>query len=339
MPKGIFMRCCVLGLGIVFCSCAASCLAATDNSAYANLPPNAGPSTEQPTERKIEYAPLGDPWRTGNSIPLAPSQLIAPPQASPLPRANTVPQADGAITPASFAPPGFSPSQPPVRAFNHSSHWYAGADVGATQVDYTSSIAIADDNVAASVRPYIGWESWSGVGIRLNAWLYGVDTEALEGGTSNRFGLEVRAVTVDIDWYKNFQIDETSLKVGVGSSGAQVDFEFPDLTVDSIEAGGISLFAEGYHPISVSHASEWGFFGGGRTRVLSGELNFDNSTLYTRASSTLTVNEAHLGIQYLRQMEDLDLVARFFIEHQIWRSNAINDISFETIGGRLGLAW
>ncbi|WP_425396311.1 hypothetical protein [Aeoliella sp.] len=271
-----------------------------------------------------------------------------------------------AVAPASFAAPpapatppvAVEPAYDPMSAYNPMaaempvclpqvsdsldgcSHWFGGVDVGITTVSHTNStFAFNKNRTGLSLQPYVGWESYSGAGFRVQAWLFGVETEAFTAGTGAPFDIETGAAVIDFDLYKRLQIDDTRLVVGVGGRAVGIGMTFPDDTEDSIGAGGLSAFVDGYHPFYVGPHSEWGFIGGGRISALSGEAELDNLPAYSRTDGMMPITEANLGIQYLRHREFSAFLMQLQVEKQLWHTNIFGQFTYTTTALRFGWEW
>lgn len=217
--------------------------------------------------------------------------------------------------------------------------WFAGADVGVTDVSYaSSSFSIVDDETGVSVRPYLGWESRRGVGFRMQAWLFGANTAALPASEEEVFELSVGAATLDIDFYRRFNLDDTTLAVGAGVRSAAAMFEFPNEAETTVSGGGVSLFLEGYHPFRITECSEWALIGVGRISVLDGQTEFEGPET-TRVDAGLLIAEAGLGVEYRRHLPSADLIFQVRTEVQNWASGTMPDITFATTAFRFGAEW
>ncbi len=253
-------------------------------------------------------------------------------------------QATYAAPPASYPAPASQAWEPdaPLAPLHLRYHnpWYGGVDFGVTRFSHTNSTyAVADDNVGLSVRPYLGWESPRGVGVRVRAWLYGIDSTALDAGTGNTFDLSVAAASLDFDFYRRLWLDETSLLFGVGSKSAALGFEYPNGTEDTHSASGLSVFMEGYHPFRITPHSEWGLIGSGRVSYLVGQSDYDNSSLYATADTAMMLGEAMMGVQYRRHFRRADFLFQLQSEVQLWQINGVADAAFTTTGFRFGAEW
>lgn len=220
------------------------------------------------------------------------------------------------------------------------SHYTAGVDVGATRPGYASGLfALNDDSVGVSVRPYLGWEDSDGVGLRVRGWIYGNEHDALYDDPLLPLTVDLSAYTIDFDLYKRFCFDRTSLAIGAGPRVAELEFENPGNFAINWGGGGLSIFADLYHPFYVGPDSEWGWLAGGRLSYLSGEVRFASGDPYPQVDHVMDMGEAYIGLEYRRHFGWSDLVARFLVEHQVWHSNVSPPVGFDTIGGRIGWEW
>jgi hypothetical protein len=318
------MRCAVV-LTIVFAPWWSAGPGRAGEVAYADLAVNGG---GEPAV--IVATPIA---KTARSV--APVSFEAPP--APTPAYLT----DSEYAPTHEYPPVYesTPSIAPV-TYDACSHWFAGVDLGVTAVSFTTGgFAVADDEVGLSLRPYVGWESYEGTGFRVRGWFYGVDTQAVAASTLTPFDLEISAASLDIDFYKRLQVDATSLVLGAGSRAAGTSLQLPDGSENSWGGGGLSAFADIYHPFRTTPHSEWGWTGGARLSYLTGEIEFAGDDPYSEADSIVHIGEAHLGIQYRRHFERSDFVFQVQAERAAWQSNVMNDIAFATTNFRFGWEW
>ncbi|QDU53954.1 hypothetical protein [Aeoliella mucimassa] len=285
-----------------------------------------------------------------DSLDIAPAanpSSFAPPAASDEPQMVYIPP--GSMTPGSYDPavvyqetaigPQLTPSLVACST-NYRAHWFGGTDIGITTMSFTSSaFALDEDRTSVSVRPYIGFENSEGLGFRVQAWMTGMEPQAIAGGSGAPMDLETGAAIIDFEIYKRLQVDTLELMLGVGGRGAGLGFTFADDSEDTIGGGGLTAFAEGYHPLRTTYCSEWGVFGGGRISMLAGTAELDNSVNYSRADGTLSISEANLGIRYRRHLAASDFVFQFQVEKQLWDTNFFDQVAYTTTGMRFGLEW
>ncbi len=264
---------------------------------------------------------------------------------------DVTPPPDGLveIAPGTIAPPAISYDSPdeydtddcPVTySAGYWEHWYAGCDLGITSMSYaSSSYALNFDRSSMSLRPYVGWESDKGTGVRVQAWMTGMEADAMMAGSGTSFKLDTGAAILDLDIYRRLLIDATELTLGVGARSAGFGFGYTNDTEDTIAGGGLSAFVEGYYPLRYTECSEMGMFGSGRISMLSGTMELDNSSSYSRADGTFSINEANMGLRYRQHLEQSDFLFQFQVEQQMWNTNAFGNIGYTTTGCRFGWEW
>ena len=219
-------------------------------------------------------------------------------------------------------------------------HWYAGCDVGITSISYASNnFALNNDRSSLSLRPYLGWESRTGTGFRVQAWMTGMEGEAIRAGTGTPFDVDSGSAILDFDMYRRLQFDTTELTLGVGARSAGFGFGYADDTEDTIAGGGLSAFAEGYYRLRSTECSEWGMFGSGRISMLAGTFELDNSSSFSEADGTFSINEANMGVRYRRHLQRSDFLFQFQVEQQMWNTNTFGNIGYTTTGCRFGWEW
>ncbi len=219
-------------------------------------------------------------------------------------------------------------------------HWSAGVDLGATEAMFSSgAFAISDDETGFSARPYIIWEGAKGNGIRVQGWIFGVDSEAMFATTHERFELELATTIVDVDLFRRLQLQATSILVGAGARGAKTKLTFPNNASERWSGAGLSTFAEFYHADHVTPVSEWGWIGGARLSFLDSDATFLNDNPYPQADHILTIGEGYLGCQYRRHLVASDFVFQTRFERQVWMSNITTDLAFDTTSVRVGFEW
>lgn len=316
--------------GIAFCYAGCS-LALAGSSRYAELP--TPPAAEAPTndntasESSTKIEAISNLETVGFDAPSTPDVVQPQPVSSPPydPMAN-------------YTTPNSPHLSFETSACDRCSHWFTGVSVGVTRIGFVNGVyAVSDDKTSASVRPYLGWESYQGVGFRVRAWLYGVDPIGMTSGTGMLFPLEIESATLDFELYKRFQVDTTAVVLGAGSRAARIAFAFQNGSEDDLTAGGLSAFTEISHPFLIGPNSEWSWVGGGKISVLNGEAEFDNLVGYSSVDGSMSIVEANIGLQYRGRGPNADFLFQLLLEEQLWDTNAHGQITFSTAS--LGAGW
>ena len=300
--------------------------------------------------------------RDGHAVEPLPAALEEPPYAAPVLEPMEVPFPEMAVGCAEECVDcGPICAQP--------SYWYGGVDLLVTRFNYhTNSIAIynsrytSDEDATLAVRPYLGWESSTGTGIRTRLWFFeGQVQNVVSPSYFNYYALfddyvyltdiesnyTVSASYFDIDFYRRLYYDRTSLLFGVGTKAASVSTEhtgfFGGQTFEEeYRAGGVSVFAEGNHPLYLGPKYECGFIGYGRISLLTGEVESGNRLIHHEDYDLdMSIVEIGLGLELKRKFRRGDLLFQVVSEIQRWemQGETASDMSFDALGLRLGGQW
>ena len=244
------------------------------------------------------------------------------------------------------------------------SYWYAGVDVLATRFSYhADSISYFDyryssnDEASVAVRPYLGWESRSGIGIRTRLWLFhGEVKAAIEPSfisyywwiedyvwsVDSEFDISLSANYLDLDVYRRFYYDRTSFVLGVGSKAASIEAEYDSYFKEQYGAGGISAFVEGHHPLYLGPKVECAFIGYGRIGLLTGELETRSGSIQTgEFDLSMSITEVGMGLELKRKFRRGNFLFQVVSEIQSWETQGKTavDLSFDALGLRFGGQW
>lgn len=221
------------------------------------------------------------------------------------------------------------------------SYWYAGADVLVTQFSYQSPLYYNDQDGSVAVRPYLGWESSSGVGIRGRWWFFrvGEDIEFFSTpGISD--AVDVAAGNFDLDFYRRFFYDRTNFLLGAGTKVATISFDYESIGKDRLVGGGVSVFAEGHHPLYRGPKMECAFVGYGRFGLLTGRVERrDWPVQWDEADTNMAITEVGLGLELKRKLRRSEFVFQIVSEVQRWETNMTSDLAFDALGLRFGGQW
>lgn len=229
--------------------------------------------------------------------------------------------------------------------------WYGGAEIMLMAINYTDSLATTDsDRTFVTARPYLGYEDPFGTGIRGRFWAMSHDVNMLStnpafGAAGNPNVYEFEAGSFDLDLYKRFRFERSSLAVGGGLKIAHFGLEAPTLnpfiTVSQdVDASGVSIFAELRHVVGASPNSEWAWVFRTRAGALAGttEGRINNQLAY-RADSPMFTFEAAFGTEYLRHYKHHDFVLNFMAESNYWNSEALDSVAFNGASFKVGFQW
>lgn len=226
------------------------------------------------------------------------------------------------------------------------SYWYGGVDLLATRFNYqyTSQLYLSDDDASIAIRPYVGWENDRRVGLRGRWWFYGTETDLRS--TTIMFQpiapVETRLSSLDLDLYRRFHYDTTSFLLGVGTKIASldishIDYFYPDY---DIIGGGISVFAEGRHPLYRGLKNEWAFIGYGRFGLLTGRIEYDHRPDdWEYVDTNMAITELGLGLEWKHKFRRGDFMFQLVSEIQRWETNMTSDLAFDAVGVCFGGQW
>lgn len=222
----------------------------------------------------------------------------------------------------------------------HHDPWSAGIEFGITRfVQTNSSFALIDDEVGASFRPYLGYETPEGLGVRGSVFIAGADSVGIDASDSSRFEAQPSAISVDIDLYRRLRFDSFELLLGAGGQVAGFGFDFPDGSDRWWGGGGGSLLAEGRQLLRATECSTWSVIGGGRVGYLIGEKSYSSPPGYDDVGLTMTTGLAYLGFEYRRCLSRGDLLFQFKGETQVWRADGVPSLGLDTTGFQIGATW
>lgn len=237
------------------------------------------------------------------------------------------------------------------------SYWYAGVDVLATRfrnLAYQTNW----DEPAVAVRPYLGWERDSGIGIRGRWWMLEAEGQAV---VPHYYHLIIddsiypyrqltdvmfSAASFDLEFYRRFYYDTTSFALGVGTKAVSIDGEYGPYTTEQTSAGGVGAFAEGRHPLYVGSKFVCSFIGYARLGLLTGEVETRYETLNGWSEPqeydlNMSTTDIGFGLELTRAFQRWDFVFQVVSEVQRWelQNSASRDLSFDSLALRFGGEW
>lgn len=248
-------------------------------------------------------------------------------------------------------------------------------------IDFTEK---GEDVYYVTPRITLGWESNSGNGVRGRLWGYEAETEmfvyepAFAGGFATMRGFDFRGASpadsgmqgyflrtgsLDVDFYKRFAREQTSLVLGAGLKSAALQVEIPGLTENTAYGTGLGLFSDVRHVLYQTGQSELSLVGSGRVGFLTGEWRNETTETFVSAApsspgdpgglSTTTettttvvdddadmvISEASLGVEWRRNLGWSVLTLRAQYETQLWNTDVTDDLTFNGGAVKAGLAW
>lgn len=217
--------------------------------------------------------------------------------------------------------------------------WFANAELTVLQPSYDNGLfALDNDRDAVAPRLAFGWESPRGLGFRSRFWWMDYESEVIsEIPFPDGAEAQVDALRIDLDAYRRFTFDGSSIAVGGGITIANMSWELEGAKMEDADAGA-SFFVEGRHEIGRTPIGSYGVVARGRWASLVGEWtspDFDRS----RGDSTMSILEAGFGWDLVRTFRRCDLFFQHLIEVQGWESTLVGDIGFFGQSLSLGLRW
>jgi hypothetical protein len=224
-----------------------------------------------------------------------------------------------------------------------SGDWMFEVEIGPSSLHLAGPDFGKFDRSGVSTALNIGYEWATGYGIRAQLWGFGQSVD------DARDDVEVGAATFDLDLYKKIYVDYTELVVGAGSRGAELNFRSTaDDTHSKFAGGGLNVFAEWYHPISVGQCYEIAFIGLGRMSLLQGEWRDTTGTLVDNTNDDMmTILEGSFGLEYRRRfgrLQDKYWYISVSPDIQQWQSqwmtaNVGSSAGFVATNINFGVAW
>ena len=253
-------------------------------------------------------------------------------------------------------------------------------------VDFTDN---GDDQYFATPRLTIGWESQSGFGIRGRLWGYEAEGEVpaignfFAGGFASMRGFDFRGASpagigteskflrtgsLDVDFYKRFELDRSDIVVGSGLKSAGFQLEYPGWADNTVLGSGVSLFTDLRHVLHRSNKGELAFVSSGRVGFLTGEWRNNSfqpnlstnttlipsneevggllvavpavaTTTIVEHDADMVISEASLGLEWRRDLGWSVLTLRAQYEAQLWNTDITDDLTFTGGAVKAGLSW
>jgi hypothetical protein len=221
------------------------------------------------------------------------------------------------------------------------SYWYAGTDLLITSLSFHSPFYFrSNDDASVAARPYLGHENAAGFGIRGRLWLFGVDDEIQSSSSGIIETLEISTSSFDIDFYRRFFYDRTSFVLGAGTKAASISLDYESDGKDRVSGGGVSVFAEGQHPLYRGPRMTCSFLGYGRFALLTGQVDMRNwPEPWDEADTNMAITELGIGLELTRRLRRSEFVFQIVSEVQRWDANLVSEIAFDALGLRFGGRW
>jgi hypothetical protein len=267
-------------------------------------------------------------------------ELIAPPQElNPLPTAaaSLPPHADAALTIIPPTQPSYTTSaiqgalnEPTLLPTGYAAEPFDGGWLSGVELTlfrpFFDGIPAAERTVSLGPRLFLGWESERGFGAQGRIWM--CDNEALVGFTSTPVVLAVEASRFDLDLFREFAFQGSSITVGASITAAALEMSVGPADTAEDAGVGLGLLINGRHLVSANGRSEWAMIGRGRWAGLVGEWDDATGSPFSSGDSNMQIVEAGLGYDVIRRFKGWDLVFQHLLEIQTWRPSYTNDVSF-----------
>jgi hypothetical protein len=333
------MRKCVLAVGIVFTT--RGLVASEGVTPAVSLAPVQQCYTALPIDQAV--VPAMYP---------ATSEQLPPPSATPVfdgaaPMFDSGAAADVIIPPvvppsSAWSPPADGPPCPCDSVYR-STAWQFGAEFIPTNSHLTAGqFGPWPDDGALALRFNLGYEDETGLGVRGRWWLFGQSVEAPADD------VDLAATTLSLDFSKRLFIEETELVLGAGPAGGALSFQLSNNDEAEFAGGGISVFAEVWHPLLRFERVDLGSVARGRYSLLLGEWEDDTGfVIPSTDDDNMSVAELAWGLELrirvgLRQ--DKHWYLAILVEHQNWDSALMtrfmdSSVGFTGTSFALGLAY
>jgi hypothetical protein len=339
------MRKCVLAVGIVFTTRG---LVASDGVTPAVFVAPA-----------VSVAPVQQCY-TALPIDQAVVPVMYPSTADELPPPSASPALDGAapvlasgaaadviIPPAGYPSSAWSPPavEPPCpcESIYRTTAWQLGAEFIPTNSHLTAGqFGPWPDDGALALRFHLGYEDETGLGVRGRWWLFGQSVEAPVDD------VDLAATTISLDFSKRLFIEETELVLGAGPAGGALSFQLSNNEESEFAGGGISIFAEVWHPLLRFERIDLGSVARARYSLLLGEWEDDTGfVIPSTDDDNMSVAELAWGLELRSRFgfkQDKHWYLAILVEHQNWDSALMtrfmdSSVGFTGTSFALGLAY
>jgi hypothetical protein len=232
---------------------------------------------------------------------------------------------------------------PAMAAIPRSGHWEIGFEFGPSDLHLAGPEFGRYDHHGDTFTMNLGYEMDTGYGIRGEFWGFAPTAE------ETRVDVDANASTFDVDLYKRFTINYSSLTVGVGGRGANLDFrETATDRHSQFNGGGLNIFGAWDHPLYIGQKQDISFVGLGRMSILQGEWRDNTGDLVADTNDDMmTILEVSYGIEFRRRFgQNLDKFCFFdvMVDVQDWQSswmtaNVGSSAGFYGVNFSAGVSW
>jgi hypothetical protein len=235
------------------------------------------------------------------------------------------------------------------------SGWYSSMEiVSVNQSDSMFGIDERWGEIAASPRFTLGWEDEDGVGVRGEVWHYRSQQDAnvfanFSDGTSMLVGqqpIEDTASTLELDFYRRYQVDGDEFSVGSGLKAASHSFSVAEIPqgfimpgIARLEGAGISVFANGRKSFYSTDKLDVAFIAEGRASLLWGDSEFSSEFYADDDYERFGIYDASLGVEWRRRLNNSIMYIRGQYETQLWDLEGDSSVGFTGTSVSMGITW
>ncbi len=271
----------------------------------------------------------------------APSEQLPPPSSGTSALDGAAPvfdsgaSADVIIPPAAYPSSAWAPPADglpcPCESVYRSTAWQLGAEIIPTNSHLTAGqFGPWPDDGALALRFVVGYEDETGLGVRGRWWLVGQSIEAPVDD------VDLAATTLSLDFSKRLFIEETELVLGAGPAGGALSFQLSNNDESQFAGGGISVFAELWHPLLRFKRIDVGSVARGRFSLLVGEWEDDTGFVIPPTDDdNMSVAELAWGLELRRRFgfrQDKHWYLAILVEHQNWDSALMTQFIASSVG-------
>jgi len=227
-------------------------------------------------------------------------------------------------------PPAVDPPCPPDSVYRTPA-WQLSIDLIPTSSHLTRGrYGEWPDDSAPALRLALGYENENGNGIRGRWWIFGQDVNV--PGPN----IDLAASILSLDFSKRLFLDETELVIGAGPAAGALIFEIDANDESHFSGGGLSVFAELWHPLWRLRMTDVGTIVRGRYSLLVGE--WEDTTGFVIPDTdhdNMNVAELAWGFDLRRRFgprQDKYWYIATLIEHHHWQSAMMNEFMDSSLG-------
>lgn len=211
---------------------------------------------------------------------------------------------------------------PAPEAADSRPHLYGSVDLLFLRPRFTDDVVgKLSETYELSPRFILGLSNLGDFGIRARYWLYGRDTNTLDGG-------DIRLELDVFDLEATHRIAGRRSQVDLAAGIRWANFRLADVENDqsSTDMIGLTMAADGLTKCFTFSRGHCGFVYGGRVSLLGGDWGGDDGSVFIDnhvGDDNMLVTELYAGAEIARRLGHVDVHARAIFEIQNWRSDAL----------------